>query len=123
MEPAKYSIVVDMVHDGADARYAETEVFGLDHCEFGARVATAWNFAPMLVDAIVHHHGAGGNVLAEAVKNGNQIAFALGMGDGVQPAPEPTLDPDGRQAVLISELGGEQALGERVEWFREALAA
>ena len=122
MEPENYSRVVAMVRDGADARYAEVEVFGVDHCQFGAQVATAWNFAPMLVDAVAHHH-EGGNVLAEAVKNGNDIAFALGMGDGVQPAPEPTLDPDGPEAVLISELGGEQTLGERVEWFREALAA
>ena len=122
MEPANYGRVVDMVRDGADARYAETEVFGVDHCQFGAQVATAWKFAPMLVDAVAHHH-EGGGVLAEAVKNGNRIAFGLGMGDGVQPGPEATLDPDGPEAALISELGGEQALGERVEWFREALAA
>jgi HD-like signal output (HDOD) protein len=122
MEPANYARVVAMVRDGADARYAEAEIFGVDHCAFGAQVAAAWQFAPMLVDAVAHHH-EGGNVLAEAIKSGNQIAHGLGLGDGVQPAVEPTLDPEGPEAALISELGGEQALGERVEWFREALAA
>lgn len=122
MEPSNYARVVEMVRDGADSRYAETEVFGVDHCAFGAQVAATWKFAPMLIEAVAHHH-EGGNVLAEAIKHANHVAHSLGLGDGVRPPLEPTLDPDGPEAELINELGGERALGERVEWFREALAA
>ena len=121
-QPEAYAEVVTMVRDGADARYAEKQIFEADHCQFGAEVAAAWNFAPMLVEAVGHHH-EGGNVLAQAVRRGNQIAMALGMGDGVTPASEPTLESDSPEAMLIHDLGGEDALGQRVEWFRGALAA
>jgi putative nucleotidyltransferase with HDIG domain len=39
-----------------DNRSFEREFFGMDHCEAGRSISAAWNFAPILVDAIGHHH-------------------------------------------------------------------
>ena len=118
-QPEAYAEVVTMVHEGADARYAESEVFGIDHVAWGAQVAEAWKFAPMLIDAIAHHHD-GGNPLADTVRQSIRVAEALGLGDGVQLPVEVELDEGSPEAAIIGRFGVE-ALTDRVDWFREAL--
>jgi HD-like signal output (HDOD) protein len=34
----------------------EREIFGLDHCEIGRWMGRSWNFSPILMDAVQHHH-------------------------------------------------------------------
>ena len=121
-QPQAYAEVVAMVHEGADARYAETQVFGVDHAQWGAEVAEVWRFAPMLVEAIAQHH-EGGHPLADAVRHASQLTAALGIGDGVQPVYEATLDLQSPQGGVIVRLGGEEGLRERVAWFRGALSS
>jgi len=41
---------------GATRLQAEESVLGIHHGEIGARLAERWNFPPLLVDAIRHHH-------------------------------------------------------------------
>ena len=41
---------------GATRLEAEEQVLGLHHGEIGARLAERWNFPPVLVEAIRHHH-------------------------------------------------------------------
>jgi len=41
---------------GATRLEAEQQVLGIHHAEIGARLAERWDFPPLLVDAIRHHH-------------------------------------------------------------------
>lgn len=34
----------------------EQALFGVDHCDMGRRMGTAWNFFPSLIDVFEHHH-------------------------------------------------------------------
>jgi HD-like signal output (HDOD) protein len=63
---------------------AERRIAGFDHCEAGAALATTWNFPPMLVTPIFHHHrpeaARGDDELLQAVYAANLVAGAVGMG-------------------------------------------
>ena len=41
---------------GADARADEIAVFGYDHAQIGAEVASRWHFPEQVVDIIRNHH-------------------------------------------------------------------
>jgi HD-like signal output (HDOD) protein len=48
--------VNEEVERGMPLLEAEALVWGLDHAEIGARLASRWNFPELLVDSIRHHH-------------------------------------------------------------------
>jgi HD-like signal output (HDOD) protein len=69
---------------------AERQIIGIDHCEAGAALAKAWNFPPMLVCAIEHHHepelADSAAELVRAVAAADLIARSLGLGSTVTDA-------------------------------------
>jgi putative nucleotidyltransferase with HDIG domain len=82
---------------GLDLMAAERKIIGFDHCEAGAALGTAWNFPPMLVSAIFHHHkpepDKTDSELHQAVYAGNLIVESLGIGaGGKQPVPLENLE-------------------------------
>jgi putative nucleotidyltransferase with HDIG domain len=117
----RYAQVAEAVGAGADPRAAEQRVFGYDHEQCGAGVASAWALPGELIEAIEHHHEPGGSRLSDAVITGRRVASALDAGDGLLTPPqvaEPlTLD----ERVLVAALGGASALEARVGWFRGTL--
>jgi putative nucleotidyltransferase with HDIG domain len=52
-EKAKGSVVPLKWQDNPSL---EREYFGLDHCDAGRSIGAAWNFVPVLIDAIEYHH-------------------------------------------------------------------
>ena len=54
--PEASSELETVIATGATRLEAEEEVLGLHHGEIGARLAERWNFPPVLVETIRHHH-------------------------------------------------------------------
>jgi len=124
-DPERYAKVVELARDGQPASAAETELFGYDHEEYGARVAEDWHLPEEIVEVVRSHHDRAGE-LSALTRNSRELARLLGFGDGVLPsesAPDSleALGPDDK--ILVSNLGGPQALLTQVEWFRESVAA
>lgn len=42
----------------SDNPSVERDYFGLDHCQLGGQMATAWNFMPSFIDVLVNHHNS-----------------------------------------------------------------
>jgi len=67
--------------DWQESPSAEREYFGVDHCEIGRLIATEWNLAPSLIDAIEHYpsssHAKHDSDLAEIVAVGDRYANLL----------------------------------------------
>lgn len=63
---------------------AERNLLGYDHCEAGAALAEAWNFPPMLVEAIRFHHrpraAEADRELVRVVAAADIVAKSLGLG-------------------------------------------
>lgn len=122
VQPERYSRVVRMAWDGIPTAEAETRMFGVDHCEWGADVAEHWRLAPELVDVIAAHH-EGGGPLADAVREARRIANVLGVGDGVVEGGPPELDPESPDGKVVSLFGGREQLHQRVSSFQRAIEA
>lgn len=122
VQPERYSRVVRMAWDGIPAAEAESKMFGVDHCEWGADVAAHWRLGPELVDVIAAHHDGGGP-LADAVSEARRIASALGVGDGVVAGGPPEVDPDSPEGKVVGLFGGREQLDQRVNSFQRALQA
>lgn len=123
--PELYTRVLVLSRQGADLRDAETGVFGYDHQQFGADIAREWQIPDEVVEAIGDHHGGLSGPLARAVRKSRVLIHALGYGDGVSEPRlltdgEPKLNRDG--LLMLSSIGGAQALSTRVDWFRNAIA-
>jgi putative nucleotidyltransferase with HDIG domain len=122
VQPERYSRVVRMAWEGVPTSEAETKMFGVDHCEWGADVAEHWRLAPELVDVVAAHH-EGGGPLADAVREARRIASVLGVGDGVVRGGPPELDPDSSDGKVVSLFGGREQLDQQVRSFQRALEA
>jgi putative nucleotidyltransferase with HDIG domain len=122
VQPERYSRVVRMAWDGVPTAEAESKMFGVDHCEWGADVAAHWRLGPDLVDVIAAHH-EGGGPLADAVREARKISSALGVGDGVVHGAPPELDPESPEGKVVALFGGKEQLDQRVNSFQRALAA
>ena len=124
-EPERYGKVVSLVAEGADARSIEIDVFGYDHQEYGQRIAEAWKLPEEIIEAVGDHHEGGRSKLARSVRNSRWLAVRVGFGDGLCEAsafPESVLELGREEKMLLSAIGGEEALHNRVEWFRHAVA-
>ena len=124
-EPELYARALALSRQGADLRDAEAGVFGYDHQDFGADIAREWQIPDEIVEAIADHHGGLSGPLSLAVRKSRMLVHALGYGDGVsEPLSladgEPKLKRDGQ--LMLSSIGGAEALHTRVDWFRNAIA-
>jgi HD-like signal output (HDOD) protein len=71
-----------------DLLQCERELFGMDHCQAGRALASAWNFPPKNVEVIARHHEAmepGGRNLLAVVQFSCLMADALGFRVGYSP--------------------------------------
>lgn len=124
-DPERYAQVASLAGQGADARSVEIDVFGYDHQEFGQRIAEAWQLPEAIIDAVGDHHEGGRSELARAVRNSRWLALRVGFGDGLCDAsvfPESALGLQREEKMLLSSIGGEEALCNRVDWFRHAVS-
>ena len=122
-DPQRYGKVVMLVHRGVPAIDAERTVFGMNHCQWGESIGRAWGFPSEIVDAIGEHHVGTQHGLSWIVTRARELAATLGIGDGLTP-PAP-LDPGSEAALLpvVEELGGQDAVIKRVEWYSGAFRA
>jgi len=98
-------------------------VFGMNHCQWGESIGRAWGFPSEIVDAIGEHHVGSQHGLSWIVTRARELAASLGIGDGLTP-PEPP-EPGSEAALLpvVEQLGGEDAVMQRVEWYSGAFRA
>ena len=119
----RYSRVVDLARRNVPATEAERMIFGLNHAQWGEAIGRSWGFPTDIVDAITEHHGGGAHGLSWVVDQARELAASLGIGDGLLPATPP--DPESAASMLpiIEELGGEEAVISRIEWYGSAFRA
>jgi len=124
-EPEKYHKVVTLARQGSDARSIEIDVFGYDHQEYGQTIAEAWQLPTEIIEAVGDHHEGGRSTLARAVRDSRWLALRVGIGDGLcdsEVFPESALELRREEKMLLSAVGGEEALHNRVAWFRHAVS-
>jgi HD-like signal output (HDOD) protein len=118
-----YREVVAMVRAGADARAAERQVLGVDHVDWGERVAEAWHFPTGVVDGIRGHHESVQGGLGWIVYRAREMTHLAGMGDGLTEADPASVSQEARLLGVVDEMGGISQLERQVAWYRGALAA
>ena len=118
--PPHYQRVCRRVAAGATALEAERAEFDTDHEALGVEVVTAWGLPEALVPAVGGHH-APGNGVAGVVYRARELALKLGLGDGLVPAPAPTLVEADRDAIAVMHIGGSAQVQARIDWFRGGL--
>ncbi len=121
--PDQYATVAELSRRGIPSVEAERMCFGFDHVQHGVAIAEAWEFPEEIVHAIEHHHDTNFQGLAWAVVRGRELAGSLGIGDGMTP-PEPLAeDSEASMLPVVEDLGGPDAVLERVGWYSGALRA
>ena len=119
-DPERYRRVVALTHAGTDAREAETQLFGVDHVDWGVRVGEAFRFPQEIVEAIAHHHEGGDDALSWVTANGRRLAWSLGIGDGLVAPDEVTFDPESGDGAVLEAIGGVESFESQVESYQEA---
>jgi HD-like signal output (HDOD) protein len=93
--PKEYADALGAALSGPrDLREVEQEMFRIDHCAAGQRIACAWKFSPAIGEVALRHHQppvAGDFTLVEIVKVAVLMADALAF--EVVPAPQPMTLP------------------------------
>lgn len=122
-DPRRYAQVVELARSGVSPVEAEVSVFGVDHIEWGYRLAQEWGFPEEIASAIADHHAGSQNGISWVIARAREVAAGLGIGDGlIVPSP---LDPDSEAAMLpvVEDLGGADAVLQRVTWYHGAISA
>jgi putative nucleotidyltransferase with HDIG domain len=121
-EPGRYSRVVTLARRGQPTSEAERSVFGVDHIEWGASLAQHWGFPDEIVDAIADHHSGAEHSISWVVTRAREMAAALGIGDGVIRAEPPFPGGEAPMLPVIEDLGGQEAVLQRIAWYQGAMA-
>ena len=119
--PDQYAEAVALIRGGIDAVEAEQTVFGIDHLLVGREVAEVWDLPANMAEAIGDHHHGALSALSWVVWNSRRITWSLGIGDGVESAPEVTFDPASEDAEIVTQLGGVEALQRQIAWYTGAI--
>ncbi len=120
--PARYEQVVDLVRNGISVDDAERRRYGMTHSSWGARVSEAWRLPEVVQEAVALHHEPQGEGMGRLVWQARELAWNLGIGDGLVYPPQAELepDPDSPTAELLLTFGGREGLNARIRWYREA---
>lgn len=94
----------------------------MDHIEWGTSLARSWGFPDEIVDAIADHHSGSQRGISWAVTRAREMSGGLAIGDGVVGPVSP--DPGSEAAMLpvIEDLGGGDAVLQRIAWYHGAMA-
>jgi len=122
-DPARYARVVMLARNGTPTIEAERTVFGLNHMEWGQSIARAWAFPDDVAEAIGEHHEAVQHGVSWAVTRGRELAALLGIGDGILLATPPPPGSEATMLPVLDDLGGADAVRERVDWYSGAVVA
>ncbi|MDA1062396.1 MAG: HDOD domain-containing protein [Chloroflexi bacterium] len=117
----RYADVVTQARAGLDVMTAERELLGEDHASHGYRIAEQWLLPEEVAEVVLDHHLGQASTLSAAVFQARRIARALGLGNGVETAAAPQLDPGSEDAAIVRRLHGPRALVARIEWYRGAI--
>lgn len=84
------SLLRSCADNNRSVRFAEWEIFGMDHAEVGGELLRAWKFPERIAAIIAGHHRPETTAkehrsLAALVCVGNIIAYKLGVGNGHPP--------------------------------------
>ena len=120
-DPQRYARVVQVAAKGVPAEQAESVLFGATHSQWGARLARGWRLPEEITEAIVDHHSEECDGLGAAVCRARRISRALGIGDGVVPAPAGVSEDGATGPEASRDLRGARALLSSVEWYRGAI--
>lgn len=120
-EPERYATVSRQARDGENVREAERDSFGFEHGEWGMQVAEQWDLSDGIGDAIAHHHDVSRGRFAESVCIAREIAWSMGIGDGLTDGVPPTFPLRPEHETIVSQLGGPEGLIAQIEWYRGAI--
>ena len=126
---AEYARVIEAVRLGRLDVDAEREIIGVDHVARAVELCQRWTIPEEIVEAIAGQYSGRGGELAQAVQRGREAALTLGYTEGLTPpvATGPDAASDARdqlgaeERALVAHLGGEEAMRERIEWYRGGL--
>jgi len=122
-DPLRYARVVELARRGMPASEGERMVFGMNHSQWGEAIGRSWGFPSDIVDAIAEHHTGAQRGLSWVVTRARELSATLGIGDGIVGPEAPGPDSEAAMLPVIEELGGEEAVIKRVEWYSGAFKA
>jgi HD-like signal output (HDOD) protein len=122
-DPERHRHVLAAQAAGAPLVEAERNEFGIDHVELLPHVLGRWGVEAEVVEAATDHHRGAASDLAAAVRAARDTSFALGIGDGAAPAPEPAETLDADAARIVRRAGGREFLLDHLGWIERAIAA
>lgn len=117
--PEDFNAVAAQVSEGADFCAAETERFGADHCEVGARALEALRFNELSIEAVRLHHSAHDDTpLGLVLRGADELAAAITG----EPTPEAARDLTAAMEALGLSAAETTAAQERVTTLVEELS-
>jgi putative nucleotidyltransferase with HDIG domain len=122
-EPERYARVVDLARQGTLTAEAERTVMGVDHVEWGQTLAQSWGFPDEIIEAISDHHAGTQHGISWVVTRAREMAGGLGIGDGLIAAEPLDLNSEAAMLPVVDDLGGADAVLQRVGWYQGAMAA
>lgn len=121
-DPDRYRRVVEVARQDLAATGAEALLFGAGHDDWGVRIGWEWGLPAAIVAAIAEHHDPPADrPLAVIVAHARRAACALGIGDGVTPAPPAAATPPGAGPDAVPTPVAREALLQRIAGVRRAV--
>lgn len=118
-DPRRFREVVSLAQAGLDVSEAEHRMFGHNHLAWAQAVAWNWDFPAELTAAIIDHHTGQASNLAWVVAEARRVAYSMGIGNGIEPPPDPG---DGAEMLpQLLAMGGVDFVESRIGWFQGAL--
>ena len=80
-------------------------------------MSAAWKLPEAVQEVASRHHEAGGTGVAKAVAEARELAWSLGIGDGLLRPDETALAAEPPESEALRQLGGRDGLSARIRWF------